>query len=199
MKSMTHKTLTSEVEIAAYVHRTRMRMLAVLRDGPATVSKIAERLGVHPANLTRHMRILEDAGLAKLIEKRDTGRNLEKWYAATATSFDVAPDAGALKAPHKIALAFARSDLSAALSRLGDDEARPVNVLVLKTRLSPDEIDALEAELAAIAGRYGAEDGEREGNPYHLMLAFYPGEEGALDEDAPPVRLKRRSPKRGKS
>ena len=111
---------TSEREIGAYMHRTRMSILAALGAGPATVSQIAARVGVHPANLTRHVRILEDADLIVLVEKRDTGRNLEKYYQAAAHSFDVAPDANALTAPHKIALAMARSELSAALARLPD-------------------------------------------------------------------------------
>ena len=107
MPPTSHRTLSSSIEIAAYLHRTRMQMLSALRDGPATVSAIADRLGVHPANLTRHIRKFEKAGLVSLVEKRDTGRNLEKWYASTAQTFDVAPDVHTLKSPHKTALAFA--------------------------------------------------------------------------------------------
>src|SRR5262249_45972522 len=101
-----HRTLTAQAEIEAYLHNTRMQMLAVLRDGPATGAQIAERLGVHPANLTRHLRTLLDAGLIELVERRDTGRNVEKYYAAAAHSFDVAPEADALGAPHKVGLAY---------------------------------------------------------------------------------------------
>ncbi len=94
MASDTDRTLSSEAEIAAYLHRTRMAILDVLRDGAATATQIAARLGVHPANLTRHIRVLEEAGLVVLVEKRDTGRNLEKYYAAIGWQLQVAPDTG---------------------------------------------------------------------------------------------------------
>ena len=143
-----HKTLTSEREIGAYLHRTRMSILDALRSGPATVSQIAARIGVHPANLTRHVRILEGAGLVVLVEKRDTGRNLEKYYQAAARSFDVAPDAAALKAPHKTALALARSDLSAALARLPDTSPGAVQVFSIGARLTPDRMREFLGTLA---------------------------------------------------
>src|SRR5215471_2715194 len=135
-----HRTLRTEAEIAAYLHRSRMAILDVLRQGPATASQIAQRMGVHPANLTRHLRILERAGLIALVDKRDTGRNLEKYYAAVAVSFDVAPDAANLKAPHKIALAFARSDLSAALAQMPDDPSGIVKVHVLEASIAPAKV-----------------------------------------------------------
>lgn len=97
-----------------------MDILAELGNGPATASQLGKRLGVHPANLTRHIRTLVEAGLVELVEKRDTGRNLEKYYAATADSFDIAPEIKTIRSPHKLALAFSRSDLSAAPVHLSD-------------------------------------------------------------------------------
>ena len=61
MSNNEHRTLTSEREIAAYLHRTRIAILDALRSGPATASQIGDKLGVHPANLTRHIRTLVDA------------------------------------------------------------------------------------------------------------------------------------------
>jgi DNA-binding transcriptional ArsR family regulator len=180
-----HKTLTREVEIAAYVHRTRMRMLAALRDGPATLTMIAERLGVHPANLTRHIRILERGGLVSLVEKRDTGRNLEKWYGAAAPSFDVAPDAKALRSPHKIALAFVRSDVSAALARLPNRDPGAVKALVVEAKLTPEQVRVMADEISALAQRFesGADPGR--GTLHHLALALYP-----VDEEIPTPRIR---------
>jgi len=99
MLQRSHRTLRTEAEIAAYLHRSRIAILDALRHGPATASQIAQGMGVHAANLTRHLRILERAGLIALVEKRDTGRNLEKYYAAVASSFDVAPEAANIQAP----------------------------------------------------------------------------------------------------
>ncbi len=160
------------------MHRTRMWILEALRAGPATISQIAAHVGVHPANLTRHVRILEDARLIGLVEKRDTGRNLEKYYQAAAHSFDVAPDADALTAPHKIALAMARSDLSAAMARLPDSTPGAVQVFSVGARLTPARMREFLGALAQLAARFeAANDGD--GVAHRMTLAMYPGE----DED----------------
>jgi DNA-binding transcriptional ArsR family regulator len=173
------------------LHRTRMQMLQALGEGPATCTQVAERLDVHPANLTRHWRVLIEAGLVVLAEKRDTGRNLEKYYAATAKSFDVAPGADALVAPHKIALAFARSELSAALARLPDAAPGPVAVRVVEARLSPGRITAYLAAAEKLAAQFEAESSE-EGEPFTLVVAMYPGDAHARPRQRIHLKGKRR-------
>jgi DNA-binding transcriptional ArsR family regulator len=184
-----HRTLSTDQEIKAFLHRTRMDILSALRDGPTTASKIGERLGVHPANLTRHIRTLVSAGLVELVEKRDTGRNLEKYYAATAVSFDVAPEAGSVASPHRLALVHARSDISAALARIPDDDSPPVVVLIAGARISGKEIERFKKELDRLIASFSSAD-ESTGTPYHLSLALYPGD---IDESlCQEVRLDRR-------
>jgi DNA-binding transcriptional ArsR family regulator len=189
MAALTDRTLSTEAEISAYLHRSRMAILDVLRDGPATATQIAARLGVHPANLTRHVRVLEEAGLVALVEKRDTGRNLEKYYAATARRFRVAPETANLTAPHKIALTFARSELSAALVRLPDETTGPVTALVLRASVAPGIAKAFAEELAALAERFSAAD-RGDGQAYELVLALYPGD-ADTNEERQSIRLVR--------
>ena len=179
----THRTLTSEREIGAYLHRTRLSILDALRAGPATVSQIAANAGVHPANLTRHVRILEDAGLVVLVEKRDTGRNLEKYYQAAAQTFDVAPDANALTAPHKIALAMARSELSAAMARLPDASPGAVQVFSVGARLTRTRVRDFLGALARLAAEFEAADADA-GAPFRMTLAMFPGEDGDARQPA---------------
>jgi DNA-binding transcriptional ArsR family regulator len=175
-----HRTLTSDREVGAYLHRTRLSILDALGAGPATLSQIAAALGVHPANLTRHVRILEAAGLIVLVEKRDTGRNLEKYYRAAARSFEVAPDARALTAPHKIALAMARSELSAALARLPDRSPGAVQVFSVGARLTPRRRREFLRALARLAAGFEAAD-DTTGAPSRLTLALFPGDESPDD------------------
>lgn len=188
MNRHVHKTLTTEAEIAAYMNRSRMAILDALRDGPATGSQIAAKIGVHPANLTRHLRILEDAGLITLAEKRDTGRNLEKYYAAAAWSFDVAPDASRLTAPHKLALAFARSEFSAALARLPDGTDVFAKTFVIAARLDPARLQAFSGELTRLAKEFEATDAS-DGEAFHLVMALFPGDRDA--EHRPKICLSR--------
>ncbi len=176
-----HRILTSSAELEAYLHRTRMAILDALRPGPATASQVAAVLGVHPANLTRHFRILEAAGLIELVEKRDTGRNLEKYYATTASSFEVAPGTHEVAAPHRIALAFARSDISAALGSLPATETRPVAAYVAGARLAPRDIERFGRALSELIESFTSGGTDDDGEAYHLVACLYPGAVDAGD------------------
>ncbi len=78
--------LNTNEQIRAYVNPTRMTILAMLAQEKQSVSGIARKLNVHPANLTHHFKLLEKVGLIKLVEKRETGKNLEKFYRASGSS-----------------------------------------------------------------------------------------------------------------
>jgi len=187
MSSQRHATLSSEAQIRAYLHQTRTSMLAVLRDGPSTISRIASSLGVHPANLTRHLRTLVEAGLVELDHTRDTGRNLEKYYRSIADTFDVAPGADELTAPHKVALEFARSDLSAAIAQLPETIEQPALAFVVAARLRDADLQAYCLRLEALSKEFEALDTDR-GVGYHLNLSVYPGPWRA---DDPTVTIER--------
>ena len=77
----------SDEQIRAYVHPTRMVILDLLAKEKMTVTGIARQLDTHPANITHHIKQLEKAGLIVLVEKRETGKNLEKYYRASCLSF----------------------------------------------------------------------------------------------------------------
>lgn len=170
----THMTLTGEAQISAYLHRMRMDILAALRDGPSTISQIGSKLGVHPANLTRHVRKLVDAGLVELSHTRDTGRNLEKYYRSVADTFDVAPGADELSAPHKIALEFSRSDLSAAIAQLPEELEGSVLALLATARLRKSDLSVFCRRLKRLIEEFEAAD-VADGLEYHLNLSLYPG------------------------
>jgi DNA-binding transcriptional ArsR family regulator len=186
--SENRRVLVTEAEIGAYLHRTRMAILGALRGGPATGSQIAAALGVHPANLTRHLRVLEEAGLIALVEKRDTGRNLEKYYRAAASQFDVAPGAR-LDSPQGMALAFVRSDLSSALQELPARDPRPVLALLRAARLRPRDLARFRRAIEDLVEDFASADAEG-GEPYHLNLSLYPGAMPAPDQ--PEIRLHRK-------
>ena len=172
------QTLTTPETIRAYVHPTRLAILAILADRQETASGVARELGVHPANLTRHLRILEHAGLIRLVEKRDTGRNLAKYYRATATAFHVQLGPGRAEDRRATALGIIRDSLVAAPT--GD-----VVALLATTRIDPARIEALRGRLASVVDEFGAFD-DASGIPYSLAVALYPNETALT---APPVNV----------
>jgi DNA-binding transcriptional ArsR family regulator len=177
------RVLRSDRELKAYLHRARMRILAEMRGEAATVSQVAERMGVHPANLSRHMRILEEAGL---IARVPTQGGVEKFYRPAAASFELAPDHSAHEAGHLIALGLARSDLSAALARLQGDERRIATALLARASVTQETAGAFARELRDLALRFKAAE-SADGEAYHVNLSLYPG--GAWEGPKGPIEL----------
>jgi DNA-binding transcriptional ArsR family regulator len=175
--------LTTEEEIRAYVHPTRMAILAMLAEEKQTVSGIARRLGVHPANLTHHFKLLEKVGLIKLVEKRDTGKNLEKYYRAMAHNFTVNPfKKMAAKAVRQhpsqgaLALSILRDNLATAVQTLESrEDDPPVFGFIETARLRPEDVAEFQKRFMNMLEEFGATLSDT-GTVYHLNISLYPGE-----------------------
>ncbi len=163
-----------------------MRILAELRDAPATVSRVAERLAVHPANLSRHMRVLEDAGLITRVAHKEGG--VEKFYRAVARRFEVAPDSSSGQAAHAIALGMVKSDLADAAERLAGEEARVITALLGRANIPQEQAAAFARELRTLVERFRASEGV--GEPYHINVSLYPG--GEWEGPLGPIELKKK-------
>lgn len=169
-------SLTTEKQIRAYVHPTRMTILASLASEKQTVSGIARQLGVHPANLTHHFKLLEKVGLIKLVEKRDTGKNLEKYYRAVSYNFTVSLGGESQVNKQALALSILRDNLSAGLKALNIQGGDQTVMAFLKTaRLRPEEIVEFEKKLLILLNEFNALDSTT-GTAYNLNIGLYPGE-----------------------
>jgi DNA-binding transcriptional ArsR family regulator len=171
------QTITSDEQIRAYVNPTRMSILSMLVQEKNSVSGIARQLGVHPANLTHHFKLLEKVGLIELVEKRETGKNLEKLYRATAYHFTVqASDQPTDQ--QVLALSILRDNLTAALqSRKSQADERPVLGALKTVRLKPEDIEKFAQKLIEIANEFEAHAAET-GDVYSLNVSLYPTEAG---------------------
>ena len=171
--------LTTDDQIRAYINPTRMTILTWLAQEKQSVSGIARRLGVHPANLTHHFKLLEKAGLIKLVEKRDTGKNLEKLYRAVAYAFSVALDRTTVD-PRLTTLAILRDNLTSAVTTLSSFPAeQPVLGVLKAVRLKPEALEAFQKKLLALADEFVAQDAST-GEVYSFNASLYPTRAGNL-------------------
>ena len=108
--------LKENSQIKAYVHPTRIAILRMLAAKKRTVSNVAREIGVHPANITHHFKLLEKVGLIRLVERRDIGKNIEKYYRAIAHNFVVNVDRQTKSNKQALELSILRNDLSTAIS-----------------------------------------------------------------------------------
>ena len=68
----------SAARVRAAAHPLRLRLLEVLREGPATASQLARRLGETSGATSYHLRVLAKAGLIDEDAERGTGR--DRWW-----------------------------------------------------------------------------------------------------------------------
>lgn len=85
--------VTTGEQLRAVSNLTRHRIMAVLRFEPATITQIAERVGLAKGSSSYHVRLLERAGLVKVVRTRKVRGVMERYYAMAARSIEL-PDPG---------------------------------------------------------------------------------------------------------
>lgn len=168
-------TCVSSNQIKAYVNPTRIVILNMLIKEKRTVTSVAKELNVHPANLTHHFKLLEKTGLIKLVEKKDTGKNLEKYYRAVAINYIVSPNSTTGLNKNAIALSILNNDLTSTISNMPKNDKRIVVALLASVKLLPDDIKILVNELKKIIAKYKKLN-NKNGITYNINLSTYPNE-----------------------
>ncbi len=178
--------LDDDERIRAYVHPTRMSLLGLLARQPMTATGVARALGVHPANLTRHLRLLEQTGLIRIVERRDTGRNLEKYYRATALAFEVRLATDRIEDRRATVLGILRDNLSTAVVTTSTSSSEVVGLLE-QVRLDRRDISRLRERFDALVHEFAELDAP-DGDPYTLSVALYPAPASAPEAPIGEVR-----------
>jgi DNA-binding transcriptional ArsR family regulator len=137
--------VTTDDQLRAVSNLTRHRIMAVLRFEPATITQIAARLGLAKGSSSYHVRLLERAGLVKVVRTRKVRGVTERYYAMAARAI-VLPDPGAGRPD--VLMRHAVADL----------EAAPVDgeryVRMAHLRLTEERFAELGARLEALADEY---------------------------------------------
>jgi DNA-binding transcriptional ArsR family regulator len=177
-------------QLKAVSNPERMRMLECLIAGPCTATQLGALLNMAPSRAHYHLKQLEAAGLCRMVEQREHGGIVEKYYRAVAARFRldrtlVASGDAPSAAPEVQALVD--SALRGYLHRLQEREAGAAGAdeLVLQEqvfRLSPQRYARLLARLHALLLEFDSEiPTDRPGQrPYRLLLLAYP-------DDGPPA------------
>lgn len=92
-------------QLRAVADTLRIHIIDLLIDHPMTVTQLGEALGIAPAKIHYHVRELEKVGLLQLVEKREKGGVLEKYYQPIARDFSVSRELF-MTAPPDVLAAF---------------------------------------------------------------------------------------------
>ncbi len=188
--------------------QTRTRILAIIRHQPATAKQIAMRLQIAPGTAGHHLGVLEAAGLAQIVARRQVRGIVAKYYARTARLFVYAypPEegdnaSGALDILNNIRLEL--SDAITDMRRQTEDRRRegrpledpPAHIGFPHARISRSRAAELARQVSALIDNYIAEPDDPDGVVYGLGIVFFPAPAyvqpslGGETESALPVTL----------
>jgi len=167
------KILSTERQIKAYVHPARMNIVDLLAEKKQTISEVAKKFDVHPATITHHFKLLKKVGLIKLVEKRDTGRNIEKYYRAVALNFEVKLRKDRPVNKKALGLSILRNSLSTAIKDVRDEDSKPVIALMESARVKSKDVPKFQKKLMSLIKEFRSFD-SASGDAYTLSVGFYP-------------------------
>jgi len=131
----------TDQQLHALGNVTRHRILRVLRDGPATVTQIAARLGIAKGSSNYHVKVLAKAGFIHVVDTRKVRGVTELYYGVPDKAIGL-PRGGPGQPQYLMRLALA------------DVEAAPaeaeMDMRLKHLRLSPADFDAAVAKLHAL-------------------------------------------------
>jgi len=118
-------------QLRAIADMLRLRIFEMLQQKPMTVTQLGEELGEAPAKVHYHVRELEKVGLLRLVETREKGGILEKYYQPIAREISV--EKSLLSAPPDEALAM----IGALLNQMKDGFQRAFREALRQKEMKP--------------------------------------------------------------
>lgn len=156
--------LTSAEQHKALGHVVRHRILGLLSDRAATITQLAQALGILKGSASFHVRTLENAGLVRVVRTGSVRGGAERYYGRTARRFEAADSS---RAGDQVLLRNALAEIASA-----PDDDRGV-VATNRARLRPDQIEAFTRRLTDLLAEFGAESAPDE-PMWALTVAMYP-------------------------
>ena len=167
--------LSDSRQIKAYIHPARINILRMLGIQKMTVSSVAKKLKVHPANITHHFRLLEKTGLIVLVEKRDIGQNIEKYYRSVARRFLVSFEKTSKPNKKILALTILRDSLSAGISTIRREEKYDIVSAIRMVKVKPGDIKHLQRKIMKLIKEF-TQMRSAKGRAYTMNISVYPAE-----------------------
>ncbi|GAA4550138.1 ArsR/SmtB family transcription factor [Amycolatopsis samaneae] len=164
--------LETTEQLRAVSNLVRHRILAVLRDGPATITQLAERLGLAKGSSSYHVRTLERAGLIKVVRTNKVRGVVERYYGHAARRI-VLPEP--VPGRPDVLMGHALADLAEA------PEGSPRLVRMQHTRVSAAKFAEFSERLTALLDEIGeARDNDEDAASLAVMF-FRPRDPGRPD------------------
>jgi DNA-binding transcriptional ArsR family regulator len=145
---------------------------------------------VHPANITHHFKLLEKNGLIRLVEKRDIGKNIEKYYRAIAYAFIIKPSDASVTNKNALALSILKNDLSVAINTVEKEtDSKKIAALLSTAKIEPEKVQHFIGKLMNLVEEFKACDSSY-GYVYNINLSLYPNDVDCISKNNIKVEIK---------
>lgn len=168
-------------QLKALADELRSRIIFLLREHARSVTDLAERLDTPKGTVAHHVKVLESAGLVRVVRTRKVRAMTESYYGRTARLFLYDSNDG--ESADEV------RDIVAISLRMAADEITPLNYAdpeaiacsgVLRVRLDRKDAERFNRRLDKLMDEFRAAD-TPDGVPFGLAIAMY---RRALDADA---------------
>ncbi len=148
----------------------RGKIVVLLRERAASTAELADKLGLPKGTVGHHVKVLEKAGLIRVVRTRKVRALTEKYYGRTARLFlfkssDDADGEGV----QNVAAASLRTAAEEMLPSVDDDRT---SFAVLRARLTPADATRFVRKLERLQREYLAADNP-EGEHFGIALALF--------------------------
>jgi DNA-binding transcriptional ArsR family regulator len=148
----------------------RAKLVVLLRERAASTSELAEKLGLPKGTVGHHVKVLEKAGLIRVVRTRKVRAVTERYYGRTARLFlfKSSDDAGS-EGVRDVAAASLRTVAEEMLPSADDDRA---TFAVLRVRLTDADALRFERRHEKLYREFRDAD-DPSGDPFGLVAALY--------------------------
>jgi DNA-binding transcriptional ArsR family regulator len=160
-------------QLKALADEVRSRIIVLLREHARSVTELADRLDMPKGTVAHHVKVLEQAGLLKVVRTRKVRALTENYYGRTARLFLYDSNDG--ESADEV------RDIVAISLRVAADEILPLNYTdpdaiacsgVLRVRLNKKDAERFNRRLDKLMEEFRAAE-DPNGVPFGLALAMY--------------------------
>jgi DNA-binding transcriptional ArsR family regulator len=149
------RAVSTAKELKAFADPIRNRILHILAAREATNQQLSTILDEPQAKVLHHVRVLQDAGLIRLVDQRIRGGNVEKFYRATARVYGFRPEPDLpedFAGPVSVAgLESVTQELAASLKAWPD---QPLYWEGRRAKMSPERLGEFNERMQALIAEY---------------------------------------------